>query len=254
MSDSPPLTLFRALMDHLHSQTGDAPQWPWLFHEMVAREYRRERDRGVSYSGDIFKDRDDDRSVALKPEPKSVRELYQLCKNNARGCLTIDRSAYWLLGWEWPNQGSERGRRADLVGLNVQGGLTVFECKLEGNSETPFTALLQGLDYLACLTSEPSMLKIQQGFDAWKAKPDVIPPERFEQCEPNSDAVSEVIVMAPSGYYDQHCRSRRGEGWNTLADHTRTEANMLAMRFAVTDFHSTKATWYSSSTLKRGSK
>lgn len=191
MSDSPPLTLFRAWMEHLHSQKGDAPQWPWLFHEMLEREYQRERERGITYSGNIFKDRDE--------------------VDTTRGCLTIDGSRYWLLGWEWANQGSDKGRRADLVGLTAQGGLTVFECKLESNSESLISAMLQGLDYLACLASEPSMRKIQQGFDVWRAKPFMITPERFEHCRPNNGAVHEVIVMAPLGYYDQHCRSNRAE-------------------------------------------
>ena len=151
----PDKTTFRVLMDQLLARTGEVPEWPTLLHALLSIVYEQQRESGFAYSSEVFKDRDDtDPTKATQPEKRRVRDLYHLCHERSGGCLTIGSNFYWLLGYEWPNQGSEKMRRADLVGLNVTGGLVVFECKLDRNPYGPFASILEGLDYLTCLTSE----------------------------------------------------------------------------------------------------
>src|SRR5207249_10230376 len=140
------------------------------------------------------------------------------------------RSPYWLLGYEWPNQGSEAGRRADLVGLTPQGGLAVFECKVV-NRDTPFTAVLEGLDYLTCLTSEPNFQKIQSSFAEWTRKPGKIVPEGFVDVRPDRTQEHEVIVLAPKEYFGTYCRTDRGHGWDRCND-VAGNPGLVKIRFA----------------------
>jgi hypothetical protein len=168
--DVPYKTNFRRWMEYLNSPRGDTPEWPWLLRELLQDEFRRERRGGHCYAGDVFKDRDgEDPTLATAPEKRRVRDLYHACRIQTNGCFHIGNTPYWLLGYEWPNQGREKGRRADLVGLTAEGGLAVFECKVDGNSYGPFAAILEGLDYLACLTAETNFEKIRHGFSRWRA-------------------------------------------------------------------------------------
>jgi hypothetical protein len=60
----------------------------------------------------VFKDRDaDDPAAAVLPEKKAVKELYHRCRTEAGGVFRIGTEPFWLLGYEWPNQGTDRGRR-----------------------------------------------------------------------------------------------------------------------------------------------
>jgi hypothetical protein len=92
-------------------------------------EFRRQQAVGRCYAGEVFKYRDgDDPTRATSPEKRRVRDLYHVCLRQAAGCFRVGDTPYWLLGYEWPNQGRDKGRRADLVGLTAAGGLAVFEC------------------------------------------------------------------------------------------------------------------------------
>jgi hypothetical protein len=209
---------------------------------MLTAEYLRQRDLGFCYSGEVFKDRDDDDpSAPVLPEKRAVKELYHRCRSEAGGVFRIGPKAFWLLGYEWPNQGSDRGRRADLVGLNRQGGLVVFEGKLANNSYGPFAAILEGLDYLACLTSGSNFAKIRDGFSRWTTKPGVPVPPEFQNVAPRPSARHEVIVLAPADYYGLYSRSVRGAGWQSFA--SLPASPVLSIRFAVSDFTSPAGTW-----------
>jgi hypothetical protein len=230
-------------MTHLISPRGAEAEWPWLLREMLTAEYLRQRALGYCYAGEVFKDRDDDdHTAAVLPEKKAVKQLYHCCRQETGGVFRIVAEDFWLLGYEWPNQGSDRGRRADLVALNRQGGLVVFEGKLANNSYGPFAAVLEGLDYLACLASESNYAKIREGFTRWVSKSSVAVPEGFQAVLPSATATFEVIVLAPADYYGLYSRSIRGIGWQALAS-LPASSSALSIRFAVSDFTSPAGAW-----------
>lgn len=241
-------TSFRSWMEHFVSSRGGNPEWPWLLRELLIAEYLRQREREAVYAGEVFKDRDeDDPAAAVLAEKLAVKELYHLCRRETGGVLSIGTDQYWLLGYEWPNQASERGRRADLVGLTVSGGLVVFECKLD-NKHGPFAALLEGLDYLSCLSSNLNFRKVQDGFAAWVAKPASAPPDGFAGCVPVREARHEVVVLASPEYCGRYRRSNggrsnRGLGWTEFLALPPSTTKTLELRFAETDFKSAIAKW-----------
>lgn len=228
-------------MEMLQAQRGEVPEWPSLLAGLLTAEFERQRELGFCYSSEVFKDRDlDDPTTASSPEKRKVRDLYHLCLKQSKGCFTIGDSWYWLLGYEWPNQGSERMRRADLVGLNVSGGLTVFECKLDDNPYGPFASVLEGLDYLTCLAAQQNFEKLQKGFVAWSQKQGRVPPTGFETTCPDRTQMNEVIVLAPPGYYRRYTNSERGNGWNRFAN---VAAGSVRIRFAQSGFDSAVGAW-----------
>lgn len=237
---------FRAWMEHLTSPRGNVPEWPWLLRKLLIAEFTRQRAVGFAYAGDVFKDRDkEDPALATVPEKRQVRDLYHQCLKQTAGLFTVGDTPYWLLGYEWPNQGRDKGRRADLVGLTLDGGLVVFECKLDDNSYGPFAAVLEGLDYLACLTSTPNSEKIVQGFTKWLQKPEKPIPTAFQKVRPDFSRQHQVIVLATRGYFDLYGkRSGRGLGWSSFAglDDSRDEDPVL-IRFAETDYRSPTGSW-----------
>lgn len=241
----PTSTSFRDWMGYLTSPRGAEPEWPWLLRQMLAAEYARQRSLGFCYAGEVFKDRDGDYPhTAVLPEKRAVKDLYHGCRLNAGRVFRIGEEPYWLLGYEWPNQGGDRekGQRADLVGLNATGGLVVFECKLE-NRYGPLASILEGLDYLSCLTSEPNFAKIAEGFRRWVSKPGFVRPEAFGSITPSRDSLHEVIVLASAAYYSQYRTSPRGAGWEKLAALPPSPSAGLSIRFAESDFASSQGQW-----------
>ena len=160
--------------------------------------------------------RDDHEYSSATGEKRAVYGLYHRCQERDSGRLAIGQEDYWLLSYEVPNQGNERMRRADLVGISRSGGLVVFEGKLADNSYPPFSAVLEGLDYLACLTSEPNFGKLQEDFQNL-TEPVKNCPEGFGQIEPTRSAQHTVVVLAPQEYYERYSRSKRGRGWKDMA-------------------------------------
>ena len=241
-----PKTNFRVWMERLVSPRGDLPEWPWLLRELLAEEFHRQRIVDRRYAREVFKDRDGhDPTSARVQEKRKAYGLYHLCRFRAGGCLTVGDTRFWLLGYEWPNQGRERGRRADLIGLTVGGGLTVFECKLDGNPYAPFAAVLEGLDYLACLTAESNFQKIREGFSRWRLKPAQLIPPDFGATEPRPSGDHGVVVLAPAGYYSLYRRSNRGTGWGDFAAAYSPQDLSPTMRFAQCDFDGPVGAWVS---------
>lgn len=237
-------TSFRTWMECLVSPRAGEPEWPWLLRELLIAEFARQRASEICYAGEVFKDRDaDDPAGAVLPEKRAVRELYHRCRTGSGGVFRIGAEAYWLLGYEWPNQGTDRGRRADLVGLSAMGGLAVFECKLANNPYGPFAAVLEGLDYLACLTADANFARVRGGFARWTSRPAATAPEGFRGVQPSPAARHEVIVLATAGYYDRYTRSGRGAGWQAFAGLAEPALSPLSIRFAACDFSSAPGTW-----------
>lgn len=235
---------FRQWMDLLKQPRGAEAEWPHLLRRVLTDTYLRVRESAGGYAGEVFKDRDDDFPVqAVLPEKKAVKDLFHHCRQTAGGVLSISNERFWLLGYEWPNQGGdkERGRRADLIGLSASGGLVVFECKLE-NSDGPLTAVLEGLDYLSHLTNRPNFAKVGAGFDRWVGKLGKVRPSGFGAVSPSWDSSHEVVVLASQAYFAQHRRSQRSPGWELFAA-LPTGVSTPVIRFAESDFTSAQARW-----------
>lgn len=235
---------FRNWTKQLRSIHGDQPLWPWLLGMMLDQEFERLATVDEAYVGDVFKDRDAHDATEGTTERCLVASLYHLCLSENQGCLLFDSEPIWLLGYEWPNQGGnqERGRRADLVGLRLDGGLVVFECKRADNSDPPVTAVVEGLDYLACLLRRQNFEKVTSGFFAWVGREDKRVPNGFEDVVPTQSAQPSLVVMAPEEYFrGRYSRSRRGEGWSEISQIGSSLAQNFSLYFACSDFRTTQA-------------
>lgn len=225
---------------------GNQPLWPWLLGATLDSEFQRQRSIALGYQGEVFKDRDNHNFQEGDAERRMTASLYHRCLREADGCLNLGRERLWLLGYEWPNQGgnSQKGRRADLVGLRQSGGVVVFECKKASNSDPPLTAAIEGLDYLACLMREANFDKILAGFEKWTSKPNKSRPVGFAEVRPAPAELPSVIVLAPETYYSgRHAGSKRGHGWRDVASVGDKFSKSFQIGFAAADFKSPAATW-----------
>ena len=93
----------------------------------------------------------------------------------------------------------------------------MFECKGPQNSQdSPLYAILEGLDYLGCLLTQPNLASLSEGLAEWL---DDYSPQagRFSSAYPNEwpleiepEACHGVVVLAPKSYYDLHMRDGSG--------------------------------------------
>ena len=211
-----PDTPFRNWMTRLCQPEGNRPEWPVLLCSMLEAELLRQQEEPRTYAGAaIIIQRTEHDFQSATGEKRAVYGLYHRCLQETGGCLTIGGDCFWLLSYEVPNQRSFRMRRADLVGLTAEGGLAVFECKLGNNRYGPFAAILEGLDYLACLTSELNFTRLQD--DYWKLREQLPVPDAFQAVEPTGTAQHQIIVLAPPEYYRLYDESMRGKGWRDVA-------------------------------------
>jgi len=215
---------------------------------MLIDTYLRERESESVYAGEVFKHREDNYPIvaAAGTEKRLVKELFHYCRlnTNTERIFVIGNEPYWLMGYEWPNQGGDKQKmaRADLVGLNAVGGLVVFECKRAKNTgDGPFTAVVEGLDYLSHLTTRPNFAKVVAGFGDWDIQRDAIRPIGFKGVEPNLSALHEVIVLAPPEYFARH--RDKSPGWQAFAALPCLPTSPLSIRFAESDFASAEAKW-----------
>jgi hypothetical protein len=136
--------------------------------------------------------------------------LFLTVHKHSEGRLQVDDFPVWLINYEVPNQSNEKKRRADLLGLKLDGSLVVFECKVEDNHrDSPFRAVFEGLDYLGHLLVRANMEKLISGFDRWRKKPrneDVLTkiPPQFRDVTVEREARHAVIVLAPESYFSFH--------------------------------------------------
>lgn len=239
----PSPTSFRRWLEQLNARRGPVAEWPFLLREMLTAEYLCQRERGFEYDGEVYLPRHDcDPSGATMPEPKAVMNLLTACRDREAGAVQIGEERFWLLGYQWPNEGELSRKCADLVGLTLSGGVVVFECKLT-NPYGPFRAVLEGLDYLSCLTSEPNMSKILRGFTRDSEGGRLTRPSGFESAGPKREARHEVIVLASEAYYAQYRGNERGQGWELFASLPPDPSAALSVRFAESDFTSPQCRW-----------
>jgi len=235
---------FRDWTEQLRGVRGDQPLWPWLLGMMLDEEFDRVSRVDESYQEEVFKDRDDFEHQDGTTERRLVASLYHHCLQHNDGCLEVDGEQIWLLGYEWPNQGgnAEAGRRADLVGLRKDGGLVVFECKRDDNADPPLTAVVEGLDYLACLLRPKNFDKITAGFQEWIAKPTKTIPDGFSGVTPDREARPSIVVLAPKEYFQGlYTRSRRGEGWTDISSIGSEICKRFSIQFVSSEYDSPQA-------------
>jgi hypothetical protein len=237
-------TQFRCWMDMLCTSDADCPdrpEWPVLLRKMLHEELVREQKIDRPYTGKrILIPRLDHPSWRdASGEKRATYGLYHKCVQESNGLLTIGTDHYWLLSYEVPNQGNDRYRRADLLGLTKEGGLRVFESKLPENGTAPLAALLEGLDYLACLTGSQNFETCLRDFDELRAGSTPIPlPDGFDSVRPMQAAQHGVIVLGPGDYFRKYSRSRRGFGWKDIAEAGRRTSYCVELSFAVSEVDS----------------
>lgn len=237
---------FRDWTRRLREVRGNQPNWPWLLGFALEDEFRRQCTVETGYSGEVFLDRDEQPYREGDTERRMVGNLYHVCLSENSGCLKTGDEDFWLLGYEWPNQGGdqEKGRRADLVGLTTDGGLVVFECKRHDNDDPPFTALVEGLDYLASLLRGPNFSRIIEGTKQWRNSSEKTIPDSHRKVEPRLEAKAAIIVLAPKEYFaGRYTRSRRGQGWADLAAVSNQVCDSFRIGFAISDFKTPTAQW-----------
>ena len=200
---------------------------------MLESELEREQQNDRSYTGSkVVIDRTSRAKSVFnvkKPENRAMYGLYHRSWDKNGGCLLIDKMPVLLLSYEVPNQGHHRKRCADLLGLTTNGGLVVFEGKLGENSESPISAILEGLDYLSCLTSEKAFKRLVDEFNEWKSNRSI--PKDFKDVVPNRSVPPMIVVLADAVYFDFHGRSGRSPGWREMVTHGQ-KTKSLSIRFA----------------------
>lgn len=228
---------FRDWLSQLRSVRGHRPLWPVLLGAALDAEFRRQTEISEGYAGEVFIDRNAHPLADGEREERQVARLYRSAQAGD-GCVTLHQQRVWLLGYQWPNQGRERSRRADLVGMTEDGGIIVFEAKLT-NGDSPFIAIAEGLDYLACLLRLENFGKIEAGFKRWQASRTVPKPLGFEQTVPDRHIRPTLVILAPEAYFTgRHARSIRGRDWPYLAGIGESIIPSVRLAFAATDFKS----------------
>ncbi|WP_417739162.1 hypothetical protein [Rosistilla oblonga] len=212
-------------MDQLNQAEGDrvaVPEWPRLLHLALRQQLDHEIAVDRPYVGQRILI---DRTVhnwkdATVTEKRAVYGLYHECLQQHGSILTVGNDEYMLLSYEVPNQGNHRGRRADLLGMNKDGGLVVFEAKVAGNAYGPVAALLEGLDYLSTLSGAANFARIQEEL------PRLISSiqnaghpisDKFQNASLLAEARCEVIVLGTPEYFEQYNSTLRGAGWQDLS-------------------------------------
>lgn len=234
-------TQFRQWLNEVMKKTQDAKNVPRTLSEWE-KVYSLERKRDISYVSEVFKNRDFHRNKAREgSEDFYTYQLYHECWSRRR-CLLLAGEACWLLGYQWPCQERRKKQRADLVGVKPNGGFVVFECKRGDNvNDVPLAALLEGLDYLCCLTGRSNWNKILNGFEHWERKYD--PPACFNGCTPMADIPPSVVVLAPRKYYQRFSgRKNLDNAWPAFM-RGRAQGKCLELGYAVWEPGSLEAEW-----------
>lgn len=232
-------TGFRRWLELLRNIKGHRPLWPALLGATLDEEFRRQLESAEGYSKEVFIDRDSHPLEDGEREERLVAKLYRLALTSD-GCVNFHNERIWLIGFQWPTHGgsSEKSRRADLVGIRTDGAIVVFEAKA-ASGNAPLIAIMEGLDYLACLLRSANFNKITSGFAKWKLKKGKTIPAGFELTTPCRTHRPTLVVLAPDSYFSgRQSRSVRGRDWPYLADIGDTMMGSVRLEFACTDFNS----------------
>jgi hypothetical protein len=240
---------FRQWFEYLGQLRGGRMEWPQLIRHIIDEEMNQLRSNGTPYTKEVFIDRDP-KGDDHKDHPKQhlekvlVQRFFWKVHQLSDGQLEVGGFPVWLINYEVPNQSNEKNRRADLLGLKLDGSLVVFECKVEKNAtESPLLAILEGLDYLGHLRVPANMEKLISGFDLWRKKPrneHVLSkiPTIFRNVSIKPEARHSVIVLAPPKYFAEHNNDaeKQSQDW-LLSDRAWAETPLcVGLDFAIADF------------------
>ncbi len=233
------LVSFRVWLDRLREVRGPRPLWPVLLGTALDAEFQRQRSIDDCYQGEVFIGRDHHPLEDGDREERLVARLYRSALAED-GCVQLGTLRAWLLGFQWPTQGGvrEKKRQADLVGMTADGSIVVFEAK-RADGEPPLIAIVEGLDYLACLLRPRNFAKIQTGFQKWTVAREWPRPKGFERTVPDSTLRPTLVVLAPDEYFvGRQARSIRGRDWPLLMDAGESMIASVRLMFAAADFRS----------------
>src|SRR5438128_1914278 len=144
------MSAFRKWFNYLGGFRGRRVEWPQLLRRLFDDEITQLHAQGTPYEGDVFKDRDVD-CFRHELHPQQHREdvciprLYRKVHQEQNGGLEVGGKIVWLISYEVPNQADERHCCADLLGLQQDGSLVVFECKVGSSQCSPLYSVLEGL-------------------------------------------------------------------------------------------------------------
>lgn len=231
---------FRDLFD-VAGPEGNSPVWPGVFLTLLDETFAGQAGEKSGYPGPevIINRRDHELNDGPGERPR-VQQRYHFCREKSAEVMTIDNEAVWLLGFEIPNQ-SDRMQRADLVGLKTDGSLVVFEYKeaSAGRNSHPLFALIEGLDYLACLHRGPNVEAVQRGIAALKTGHC---PDGFEEVSFSPDIRPSVYVAGSQEYWDSSFAdtNSRQHGWRELQ--SVGQSKQFGFKSIVSELESTEAT------------
>lgn len=224
--------------------------WTWLASEGFQTEFERQQAVDNPFPGEVFRDRtnamknwqtfsDTNESQHTTNEDGLTYGLFGWCSVVNGKPFVIGKEHYWLLGYQWPMKGDQnRGPIADLVAIRPNGGLTVFECKVDADRNKNLCCVIcgQALAYLACLTGANNFDKIQRGFDRWRERKAAcgMIPKGFEETIPRRDVCHEAVVLAVRDWFS---------GYHKITDQIREcvqarlqPSSRVAIGFAATTF------------------
>jgi hypothetical protein len=119
---------FRDLMNSLKTVRGERPLWPALIGEMLEEKFQKQRGVDEGYEGaEVAISRIKHTWRAGNNERNLVQQLYHNAVQENVGIVTVGKEDFWLLGYEWPNQGgaAERGQFGPADITNA-GGLSAY--------------------------------------------------------------------------------------------------------------------------------
>ena len=259
MSDVPVPSL-RNVLNILRDRDGGESDLPIGLVALLEEVFLCQKAVSEAYAGrNVFRNRANhayvESEAGSQTERRQVQSLFRMIHDDTqdastRGLLHVDDEAIWVPTFEAPNQNEQgvgqRGRRADLIGLDKEGRLFVFEAKAADNgNDTPLSAIVEGLDYLACLLRSGNLEMIEDDLDRIHSSQGY--PDGFAtNVDPDQKPV--VAVMAPQPYWDRFDGSgtKRGEGWQSLMG---VKSELFDIQFLCGEFNNQKWTSVSPASL-----
>ncbi len=230
----------------LKKNKGRRLEWAVLLGYLIEQEFCRTIENGTPYAGGVFPlDRANLVDIHSGDphqhlEPQLCYRLYREVYETNGGILEVGGEPIWIVNLFVPNQLNIAKRSADILGLRTDGSLVVFEAKRADMGDSPFYALLEGLDYLSHLLVNANQQSFLQGFEAWRERQQTVP-AGFENVGVTFGETvrHSVIVLAPAAYYFKHMKDskRMSQGWEWLSERL-LPLKRVRLDYAISDFSS----------------
>ena len=189
---------------------------------LLEEVFRTQRAKAEAHAGRaVLIDRSNWPYVDGDNEDNRSLQRFERCFRK-RQLLMTDDAPVWLLTFQAPNRNYEDGRRnqnqrVDLVGLRQDGTLVIFEAKAAGiQTDTPFKAVVQGLDCLACLMCRSNVEKMSADLETIRAAGGC--PDGFADVKIDPRQRPVLAVIAPDTYWTWFAGQPElsGSGWQNL--------------------------------------